>query len=227
MFSRIFLVLLSITAISLPAVAARRVAHKLCTSPNYECIKVKKGDSWQKLWPDPRVRRIVMRLNRMNTNLVRGMRIVVPVSLNNITHMDISPMPYSVHPYGQRVVVVNMSEQAFGAYDSNGYLVHWGPISGGKGFCHDIQKRCNTPRGSYRVFRKGTEMCESKKFPVPDGGAPMPYCMYFKGGFAMHAGDLPGYHASHGCVRMFYEDAEWLNKHFLNKGKGGTKVIVQ
>jgi lipoprotein-anchoring transpeptidase ErfK/SrfK len=31
----------------------------------------------------------------------------------------------------------------------------------------------------------------------------MPYAMYFVGGFAMHEyPDVPGYPASHGCVRM-------------------------
>jgi lipoprotein-anchoring transpeptidase ErfK/SrfK len=42
--------------------------------------------------------------------------------------------------------------------------------------------------------------------PVPRGGkfvpAPMHYFMRFNGGDGMHAGYLPGYPASHGCVRM-------------------------
>src|SRR3984893_12660838 len=42
--------------------------------------------------------------------------------------------------------------------------------------------------------------------PVPTGckfvPAPMPYFMRFHGSDGMHAGYLPGYPASHGCVRM-------------------------
>lgn len=42
--------------------------------------------------------------------------------------------------------------------------------------------------------------------PVPPGGkfiaAPMHYFMRFTGADGMHAGYLPGYPASHGCVRM-------------------------
>ena len=42
--------------------------------------------------------------------------------------------------------------------------------------------------------------------PVPRGGkfipAPMHYFMRFTGADGMHAGYLPGYPASHGCVRM-------------------------
>lgn len=42
--------------------------------------------------------------------------------------------------------------------------------------------------------------------PLPEGGrfvnAPMPYFIRFEGGIGMHAGYLPGYPASHGCVRL-------------------------
>jgi L,D-transpeptidase ErfK/SrfK len=205
---------------------AKHYARRLCRVPGYTCIKIKRGDSWKRLWPNAEKRRIVMRLNRMNTRLYPGLIIAVPDGLFSINHMDISPMPYSIKPLGVRVVIIDMRKQAFGAYDSNGYLIHWGPVSGGKGWCPDIHRACNTPRGRFYIFNKGDVYCESKKYPVPKGGAPMPYCMYFFNGYAMHASDLPGYHASHGCVRMFFEDAEWLNKHFVRLGRG-TKVIIK
>lgn len=55
--------------------------------------------------------------------------------------------------------------------------------------------------------------------PVPSGGkfvkAPMRYFLRFNGAIGMHAGILPGYPASHGCVRLpehhasyFYDEAE-------------------
>ncbi len=55
--------------------------------------------------------------------------------------------------------------------------------------------------------------------PVPKGckfvPAPMKWFMRFEGAAGMHAGNLPGYAASHGCVRMpagkaelFYETIE-------------------
>jgi len=47
--------------------------------------------------------------------------------------------------------------------------------------------------------------------PVPRGGrfipAPMRYFMRFNGSIGMHAGYLPGYPASHGCVRLPEADA--------------------
>jgi lipoprotein-anchoring transpeptidase ErfK/SrfK len=62
--------------------------------------------------------------------------------------------------------------------------------------------------------------------PVPQGGkffpAPMHYFMRFNGADGMHAGILPGYPASHGCVRMPQEYAIA----FFNSVSVGTPVTV-
>jgi len=62
--------------------------------------------------------------------------------------------------------------------------------------------------------------------PVPRGGkfipAPMHYFMRFTGADGMHAGYLPGYPASHGCVRMPQE----LAIAFFNAVNVGTPVTV-
>jgi hypothetical protein len=61
---------------------------------------------------------------------------------------------------------------------------------------------------------------------VPPGGkfipAPMHYFMRFTGADGMHAGYLPGYPASHGCVRMPQEYAI----EFFNSVSVGTPVTV-
>jgi lipoprotein-anchoring transpeptidase ErfK/SrfK len=61
---------------------------------------------------------------------------------------------------------------------------------------------------------------------VPPGGkfipAPMHYFMRFTGADGMHAGYLPGYPASHGCVRMPQENAIA----FFNSVSVGTPVTV-
>ena len=53
--------------------------------------------------------------------------------------------------------------------------------------------------------------------------APMPYFMRFNGGIGMHVGHLPGYAASHGCVRMPKEMAV----RFFEGASVGTPVIVE
>ena len=54
-----------------------------------------------------------------------------------------------------------------------------------------------TPTGSFRVYRK-----ETYSWSVPFS-VWMPWASYFLGGYAMHEyPDVPGYPASHGCVRL-------------------------
>jgi lipoprotein-anchoring transpeptidase ErfK/SrfK len=53
-------------------------------------------------------------------------------------------------------------------------------------------------------------------------GASMPYFVEFKPSYGLHAGHLPGYPASHGCVRMPY----WKARQFYHATKKGTPVTV-
>jgi L,D-transpeptidase ErfK/SrfK len=199
----------------------------LCNQSGYTCIKINRGQSWERLWPDTEKRRIVMRINRMNTQLYSGMNIAVPNNLDNLSYLGLAPFSDTIAPSARTTIIVDVDNQAFAAYDRAGYLIHWGPVSTAKGWCPDIQRSCNTPRGTFNFYSKGGQGCYSTIYPVPDGGAPMPYCMYFYGGYALHASELPGYNDSHGCVRLFYEDAQWLNTNFIELGRFGTKVIVR
>jgi lipoprotein-anchoring transpeptidase ErfK/SrfK len=83
----------------------------------------------------------------------------------------------------------------------------------------------DTPPGTYKIIQKDPNHASSLygdyadaignvvqkdvelgKDPIPPGahfvGAPMPYFMRITGGVGMHQGYLPGYPASHGCIRM-------------------------
>ena len=63
----------------------------------------------------------------------------------------------------------------------------------------------NTPRGTYSIYRKEL-MSWSRPF-----SSWMPYASYFTGGFAFHEyPDVPGYPASHGCVRIAAPFAPYL-----------------
>lgn len=65
-----------------------------------------------------------------------------------------------------------------------------------------------------------------KKDPKPPGthfkGASMPYYMQIAPGFGMHAGYLPGYPASHGCIRM----PEFMAEDFFRSVSVGTPVTI-
>lgn len=201
-------------------------SKELCNTEGYHCVRVKKNQSWHSLFPNENKRNIVMRVNRMNTQIWAGMTIAVPDNLEDTDILQFSPFPLQIDAPGENVVVVDPAFLAWGAYDGNGELVRWGPASAGADFCKDISEPCQTKEGSFRVVTLGSSDCYSTKFPLPKGGAPMPYCMYFNGGQALHGepNGLPGYNASHGCVRLYVNDAEWLRYDFIDQG---TRVVVR
>lgn len=202
----------------------RYYGQQLCAYPEFKCIRVNRGDTWAKLFPNEREREMVKRLNRTNLPLSYRRWIVVPTNLSKVTYLELSPFPADIKSTGKKLVVVNLGLHAFAAYDAKGHLVHWGPVSGGKGWCPDVHRVCNTAVGVFRIVGKEGPKCVSDKFPVETaGGARMPWCMYYYRGFALHGSTLPGFHASHGCIRLFTEDAKWLNQHFVQIG---TQVIV-
>jgi L,D-transpeptidase ErfK/SrfK len=198
---------------------------RLCRmDAEFTCLRVHSGDTWQELFPNDRERDIVMRVNRIGIRLEPGMLLAVPRNLSSADVMDFSPFPHQISSRGEKVIEVSTSQMAWGAYDSNGTLVKWGPASSARGYCPDQHRACHTVLGSFAIYQKEGAGCFSTKFPVGRGGAPMPYCMFFHGGFALHGSyEVPGYNASHGCVRLFVDDAKWLNQEFTDIG---TPVIV-
>ncbi len=203
--------------LSVEAAWAKRYAERYCQQPGYQCIIIERGQTWASLWPDAYQREVVQRLNRMNIPLRKGMRIAVPDEIETVTLWDISPFALQETAQGEKIIYVSLKELAWGAYDEDGQLIYWGPVSGGKNWCKDVGRSCRTAQGSHQFIRKQGAGCVSSKFPLGRGGAPMPYCMFFYRGFAMHGSPtVPGYHASHGCVRLFKEDARWLNEEFID-----------
>ncbi len=224
--------LLSITltsslALFLPTSVHANFGSAICNQPEYKCVQIKQGDHWKKLFPDNNQRDLVMRLNRLNTALRPGQIIAVPDKLSSLELKDISPFPSRIDPLTHGTIFVDQKNLAWGAYNTDGFLLKWGPMSGGKQWCQDTQEKCHTPSGEFFVFRKGNVNCKSSIFPlnIPGGGAPMPYCAFFKGGIAFHGSNtVPGYNASHGCVRIFTEDAHWLNTQFIKMNH--TRVLI-
>lgn len=217
-----------------PGFALHYFAEKFCSQPDFSCTKIKTGDSWEKLFPDAETLDIVRRVNRMNTRLKPGMVIAVPKNLDRLTIYDVSPFPRYIDGTGEKSIYISQKELAFAAYDGEGELVWWGPVSSGNEKCQGVFGGCVTPSGSFRIIRKQDIDCISTAFPRRadgmNGGAEMPYCMHFFRGFALHGSEqVPGFRASHGCVRLFTEDARWLNEEFVDLPQGemkGTRVII-
>ncbi|WP_395733254.1 L,D-transpeptidase family protein [Prosthecobacter sp.] len=68
---------------------------------------------------------------------------------------------------------------------------------------------------------------DTSKDPKPKGaiydGAKMPYFMRIVGGTGMHEGYLPGYPASHGCIRM----PGFMAAAFYRSAEVGTPVSIE
>ena len=126
---------------------------------------------------------------------------------------------------GEKVILIDPNVHAWGAYNSSGQLVYAGLATAGSNWCPDIGRPCRTKSGSFRVNSLGSPSCKSSIYPLPRGGAPMPYCMFFNHNQGLHGSyEVVEGNVSHGCVRMRVGDAEWLRYNFANVG---TKVIVR
>lgn len=91
---------------------------------------------------------------------------------------------------GPVVVVVNLPDQEARVY-RNGLLIGRSSVSTGK-------PGHETPTGVFHILEKN-----KKHFSSTYNNAPMPFQERVTwGGIALHAGKLPGYPASHGCVRL-------------------------
>jgi hypothetical protein len=103
-----------------------------------------------------------------------------------------------VAPDGPLVMVISLDEQLAYVY-RNGVRIGVSTVSTGK-------KGKETPTGIFTILQKQVE-----HYSTLYDSAPMPYMQRLTwGGVALHAGHLPGYPASHGCVRMPYEFARQL-----------------
>lgn len=101
-------------------------------------------------------------------------------------------------PDGPLVMVISISEQRAYLY-RNGLRIAVSTVSTGK-------KGNETPTGVFTILQKNKDH-RSNLY----NDAPMPFMQRLTwDGVALHAGKLPGYPASHGCVRLPYQFARVL-----------------
>jgi lipoprotein-anchoring transpeptidase ErfK/SrfK len=138
---------------------------------------------------------------------------------------------------GKPSITISLREQRAYFYKS-GVLVGVSQLSTGR-------EGLNTPYGHFSIIQKDANHVSSlfgdyvdsggnvvkpnvdvTKDPKPPGshfkGTPMPYFMRIVSGTGMHAGYLPGYPASHGCIRM----PEFMAEDFFKSVSLGTPVTI-
>jgi len=108
------------------------------------------------------------------------------------------------------LAIVSLSSQRITVYDAKGWILR-APVSSG-------QKGRETPAGIFRVIQK-----EAEHYSNLYDDAYMPHMQRITwSGIALHGGALPGYPASHGCVRMPFDFAARL----FEATRMGLRVIV-
>jgi len=112
---------------------------------------------------------------------------------------------------GPLLMVVSIDEQRAYVY-RNGVLTGVSTVSTGK-------KGHETPTGVFTILQKNKD-----HFSNIYDNAPMPYMQRLTwGGIALHAGGLPGYPASHGCIRL---PSEFARRLFEVTSTGMTVVVA-
>lgn len=145
--------------------------------------------------------------------LAAGQKMSLP--MNEASIRSLKPGQYLWKPElaaaGPMVLLVSIPEQRAFVY-RNGVAIGVSTVSTGK-------KGHETPTGVFTILQK-----DAKHHSNLYNNAPMPYMERLTwGGVALHAGNLPGYPASHGCVRMPLEFAKLL---FFETAMGTTVVVA-
>ncbi len=115
------------------------------------------------------------------------------------------------------VAKVDVSSQRMKVY-VNGRLRHSWKVSTGRG-------RYRTPRGAWTA-KWLSRHHRSRKY----NNAPMPYAIFFRGGYAVHATNhisALGRPASHGCVRLHPRHASTLFSLVRRNGLRNARVVIK
>jgi len=146
----------------------------------------------------------VARFNRIDRRHVYpGMTIKVPKNMEQLR--DYSPLPpvYGPAKYHEKYILISLAEQWLGAYEY-GKLKFSMPAATGS----DDHK---SPSGLFRIdARHRTHTSSLYKTEDQEAQYPMDYAIRFHVGeddvsYWIHARDLPGRPASHGCIGLFDE----------------------
>lgn len=189
---------------------------------SYKYVRFK---SWNKLNNNSMSQRIATAINRADSShLVAMDSIIVP----DTTDADIAyylPFPLTVPALKDvnKVVLFSYNTQAFAAYE-NGEMVYTGPTNMGR-------KTDMTPTGLFFTNWKAEKTISTFN---DEWELKWNFNIANKLGVGWHQYAMPGYPASHSCLRLLEEDAvylyTWADQWVLNQKEEikfkGTPVIV-
>lgn len=171
-------------------------------------------------------RYIILALNRLDEkNAWRSDTLMIPDKFEN-DFLKYSPFPSHLDILNDvnKFVVFSYPIQAYAVYQK-GNLVKWGPTSMGK-------KSAQTKRGlMFTNWKKELSVSTVNRH----WKLPYNFNIHNTLGIGWHQFDLPGFPASHSCLRLLMDDAKWMynfgDQWILEKGghsvkAKGTPVVV-
>lgn len=145
--------------------------------------------------------RLLLVLNRIDfVHVWRADTLIVPDTfLTDTTRYSPFPVYLSLISDIPKLILISYYSQMFAAYDC-GNLIRWGPTSMGK-------RSTPTPTGLYFTNWKAKQTTSTDN---PDWKLSWYFNLDNARGVSLHQYDLPGFPASHACMRLYDEDAHWF-----------------
>lgn len=144
---------------------------------------------------------LLEKLNRADAVHLRRLELLIVPLVWDEDELQYSPFPrrYPAAAAVPKLLVIDQPAQAFAAYE-DGQLVRWGPVSSGR-------QAHRTPNGLFHLNWRARGRHSSVN--------PQWYMEWYFNfdtarGLALHSYMLPGYPASHACVRLLERDAIWI-----------------
>ena len=135
-------------------------------------------------------------------------KIYVPIDYSLKPQILPELLPAAAHH--EKYILIDRRQQYLGLYE-NGHLTHCFPISSGTSN--------STPARNF-VINYMDQVHNSTLF----NNAPMDHALNIFNNYFIHEGIVPGYPASHGCIRLFPLHARFLFYHWAKPGIPG-KII--
>lgn len=145
--------------------------------------------------------KIILALNRLDERFIRKPDSIVVPDTIIADKLLYSPFPSHIDLLEsvKKILLVDQRIQAFAAYEF-GKLVNWGPTSTGK-------RSTPTPNGLFHTNWKSKKTISTDN---PEWILKWYFNLENFRGVSLHQYELPGYPASHACVRLLEEDAFWI-----------------
>lgn len=144
---------------------------------------------------------IFLQLNRIDKQYIRRVDTLVIPTVFTGNLLDYSPFPSTLPLIKDvdKLFIFSYPIQAFAVYE-RGKLLRWGTTSMGK-------KSSKTPTGLHFTNWKGKRVVSTVN---SNWILNYNFNIMNQYGVGWHQYELPGYPASHSCLRLFMHDAEWL-----------------